>query len=66
MSKVRRIRVDGVSGTILSDYNYTGGGRPAIVDMPQPGNPTASYTATYDACHRLVKLASRGTTITEL
>jgi RHS repeat-associated protein len=36
MSKVRRIRETNVSGTILSEYNYTGGGRPAIVDMPQP------------------------------
>jgi RHS repeat-associated protein len=36
MSKVRRMRETNVSGTILSEYNYTGGGRPAIVDMPQP------------------------------
>jgi YD repeat-containing protein len=25
-----------VIGTILSDYSYTGGGRPAIVDLPEP------------------------------
>jgi RHS repeat-associated protein len=36
MSKVRRIRETNVSGTILSEYSYTGVGRPAIVDMPQP------------------------------
>jgi RHS repeat-associated protein len=36
MSKVRRIRETNVSGTILSEYNYTGGGRPAIVDLPEP------------------------------
>jgi YD repeat-containing protein len=25
-----------VIGTILSDYSYTGGGRPAIIDLPEP------------------------------
>jgi YD repeat-containing protein len=33
--------------------------------MPQPAAPTASYTATYDAWNRLVKLVSGGTTVGE-
>jgi len=37
----------------------------SMTTIPQPGSPTASYTATYDAWHRLVKLASGGTTVAE-
>jgi len=36
-----------------------------MTTIPQPGNLTASYTATYDAWHRLVKLAIGGTTVAE-
>jgi len=36
-----------------------------MTTIPQPGSPTASYTATYDAWHRLVKLANGGTTVAE-
>jgi RHS repeat-associated protein len=36
-----------------------------MTTMPQPADPTASYTATYDAWNRLVKLADGADTVSE-
>ena len=42
-------------------YNKSGN----MVTLPTPNNPTTSYTATYDAWNRLVKLTDGSNTITE-
>lgn len=42
-------------------YNRAGN----MTTMPQPANPTASYTATYDAWNRLVKIADGADTVSE-
>ena len=42
-------------------YNKSGN----MVTLPTPNNPTTSYTATYDAWNRLVKLEDDTNTITE-
>jgi RHS repeat-associated protein len=36
-----------------------------MTTLPQPADPTASYTATYDAWNRLVKLADGADTVSE-
>ena len=36
-----------------------------MTTIPTPNNPTTSYTATYDAWNRLVKLTDGANTITE-
>src|SRR5690606_4190851 len=42
-------------------YNRAGN----MTTMPQPGDPTASYVATYDAWNRLVKLVDGAKTVSE-
>jgi RHS repeat-associated protein len=42
-------------------YNRAGN----MTTMPQPADPTASYTATYDAWNRLVKIADGMDTVSE-
>ncbi len=42
-------------------YNKPGN----MTTMPQPGAPTSSYTATYDAWNRLVKIVDGASTVTE-
>jgi len=42
-------------------YNRAGN----MVTVPQPAAPTASYTATYDAWNRLVKIADDSNTVSE-
>jgi RHS repeat-associated protein len=37
----------------------------SMTTIPRPGSPAVSFTAMYDAWHRLVKLASGATTIAE-
>jgi RHS repeat-associated protein len=36
-----------------------------MTTMPQPASPASSYTATYDAWNRLVKIADGGNTVSE-
>lgn len=36
-----------------------------MTTLPQPSAPTSSYTATYDAWNRLVKLVDGANTVTE-
>jgi RHS repeat-associated protein len=42
---------------------YSAAGNMSVI--PQPNAPTLSYTATYDAWHRLVQLAAAGVTVAE-
>ena len=58
----------------ITDITETAGGSwvtPAysaagnMTTMPQPATPTSSYTATYDAWNRLVKIADGATTVSE-
>ena len=46
---------------VTPSYNKSGN----MVTLPTPNNPTTSYTATYDAWNRLVKLEDDTNTITE-
>ncbi len=50
-------------GSAWVDPAYSAAGN--VTTLPQPNDPTQSYTATYDAWNRLVKLAAGSNTVSE-
>ena len=60
-SKMNGIIETAGSSWVTPAYNAAGN----MTTIPQPADPTTSFTATYDAWNRLVKLVDGSNTVAE-